>query len=415
MLQRIKIGWFLAYRQVKRASKWTTFLIIAVMVLTFLNLVVVSGLLVGLIEGSVEANKEFYTSDVIISKLEKKDYIEQSPLVLDIIKSLPEIEKYSARYIESGRVEANYKQASKEEEIDSVGGTFAGIDPVAEDDLTNISRFVIEGQYLNPTDNDQILLGANFLKKYFPIESPGFSTLDNVEVGDKVRIKIGDITREVTVKGIIKSKVDELSYRIFFPEAQLRGLIGRTDYNVDEISMKLVPGADPTLVKEALIRSGVGEYARVQTFEDAQPKFLKDIKATFALLGNAIGSIGLAVASITIFIVIFINAITRRKFIGIMKGIGIDGKVIETSYIFQSVFYAICGSAIGIVIVYFFLVPLFRAYPINFPFSDGILVAPIGSTLLKIALLMFTTIVAGYIPARMIVRRNTLDAILGRK
>ncbi len=414
MIQRIKIGWFLAYRQVRRASKWTTFLIIAVMVLTFLNLVVVSGLLVGLIEGSVEANKEFYTSDVIISKLEKKDYIEQSPLVLDIIKSLPEIEKYSARYIDSGRVEANYKQASKEEEIDSVGGTFAGIDPIAEDELTNISRFVIEGQYLNPTDNDQILLGANFLKKYFPIESPGFSTLDNVEVGDKVRIKIGDITREVTVKGIIKSKVDELSYRIFFPEAQLRGLIGRTDYNVDEISIKLVPGADPTLVKEALIRSGVGEYARVQTFEDAQPKFLKDIKATFALLGNAIGSIGLAVASITIFIVIFINAITRRKFIGIMKGIGIDGKVIETSYIFQSVFYAVCGSAIGIVIVYFFLVPLFRAYPINFPFSDGILVAPIGSTLIKIGLLMFTTIVAGYIPARMIVRKNTLDAILGR-
>jgi ABC-type lipoprotein release transport system permease subunit len=414
MIQRIKIGWFLAYRQVRRASKWTTFLIIAVMVLTFLNLVVVSGLLVGLIEGSVEANKEFYTSDVIISKLEKKDYIEQSPLVLDIIKSLPEIEKYSARYIDSGRVEANYKQASKEEEIDSVGGTFAGIDPIAEDELTNISRFVIEGQYLNPTDNDQILLGANFLKKYFPIESPGFSTLDNVEVGDKVRIKIGDITREVTVKGIIKSKVDELSYRIFFPEAQLRGLIGRTDYNVDEISIKLVEGASPILVKEALIRSGVGEYARVQTFEDAQPKFLKDIKATFALLGNAIGSIGLAVASITIFIVIFINAITRRKFIGIMKGIGIDGKVIETSYIFQSVFYAVCGSAIGIVIVYFFLVPLFRAYPINFPFSDGILVAPIGSTLIKIGLLMFTTIVAGYIPARMIVRKNTLDAILGR-
>lgn len=414
MLKRIQIGWFLAYRQVRRASKWTTFLIIAVMVLTFLNLVVVSGLLVGLIEGSVEANKAYYTSDVIISKLEKKDYIEQSPLILDILKSMPEIEKYSARYIESGRVEANYKQASKEEEIDSVGGTFAGIDPIAEDDLTNISKFIVEGEYLNPNDHDQILLGANFLKKYFPIESPGFSTLDNVGVGDKVRIKIGDVTREVTIKGIIKSKVDELSFRIFFPATQLRGLIGRTDYNVDEISMKLVPRANPTLVKEALIRSGVGEYARVQTFEDAQPKFLKDIKATFALLGNAIGSIGLAVASITIFIVIFINAITRRKFIGIMKGIGIDGKVIETSYIFQSVFYAICGSVIGIVIVYFALVPLFRAYPIDFPFSDGILVAPIGSTLIKIGLLMFTTIVAGYIPARMIVRKNTLDAILGR-
>ncbi len=141
---------------------------------------------------------------------------------------------------------------------------------------------------------------------------------------------------------------------------------------------------------------------------------MKDIQATFALLGNAIGSIGLAVASITIFIVIFINAITRRKFIGIMKGIGIDGKVIEISYVFQSIFYALCGSIIGVVIVYTILVPLFDAYPINFPFSDGILVAPFGGTMLRVMLLMITTLIAGYIPARMIVRKNTLDAILGR-
>jgi ABC-type antimicrobial peptide transport system permease subunit len=178
--------------------------------------------------------------------------------------------------------------------------------------------------------------------------------------------------------------------------------------------MRLKPGIDPVTVKEALIRDGFGEYGKVQTFEDAQPKFLKDITATFALLGNAIGSIGLAVASITIFIVIFINAITRRKFIGIMKGIGIRGDVIEISYIFQSIFYALCGSAIGMLLVFGVLVPFFNAHPINFPFSDGILVATLSGTLLRVALLLVTTIIAGYIPARMIVRKNTLDSILGR-
>ncbi len=414
MPQFIRIGFFLALRQVRRASKWTTGLIIFVMTLTFLNLVVVSGILVGLIEGAVEANKEYYTSDIIISKLEKKDYIEQSPVVLNIIRSLPEAQEVSARYIESGRIEANYKSAAKEEEIDSAGGTFAGIDPEAEDSLTGISKFVIEGEYLKPDDYDQVLIGAYLLKKYFPVESPGFTTLDNVGVGDKVRVKIGDITREVRVKGIIKSKVDELSYRVFFVDTQFRDLIGRSDYNVDEISIKLQKGADATEVKEALIRAGVSKYAKVQTFEDAQPKFLKDIKATFALLGNMISSIGLAVASITIFIVIFINAITRRKFIGILKGIGISGKTIEASYIFQSFFYAICGSAIGLALLYGFLQPYVSANPIDFPFSDGILVAPLLGTFIKIGILIFTTVVAGYIPARMIVRRNTLDSILGR-
>lgn len=414
MPQFIRIGFFLALRQVRRASKWTTGLIIFVMTLTFLNLTVVSGILVGLIEGSVEANKTYYTSDVILSVLPKKEYIEQTPKVLSIVSALPEMAAYSARYIQGGRIETGYKTASKDEDIESAGGSFVGIDPIKEQSTTGMSRFIVEGSFLTPTDYDQVLVGANFLKKYLPIESPGFTTLSNVNIGDKVRVKIGDISREVTVKGIVKSKVDELSFRIFFVDSQLRGLIGRDDYNVDEISIKLKPGADPTVVRDALKRSGVGEYAKVQTFEDAQPKFLKDIKATFALLGNMLSSIGLTVASITIFIVIFINAITRRKFIGILKGIGISGVAIEVSYIFQSFFYAISGSAIGLVLLYAFLQPFIAAHPIDFPFSDGILVAPLAETLFRVSLLVVTTIIAGYIPARMIVRKNTLDSILGR-
>jgi ABC-type antimicrobial peptide transport system permease subunit len=111
---------------------------------------------------------------------------------------------------------------------------------------------------------------------------------------------------------------------------------------------------------------------------------------------------------------VFINALTRRKFIGILKGIGISGRAIEISYIFQSIFYAVVGSGVGLLLVYIFLVPLFQAHPIDFPFSDGILVAPLKSTLYRVGLLVFATLIAGYIPARMIIRKNTLDSILGR-
>ena len=116
----------------------------------------------------------------------------------------------------------------------------------------------------------------------------------------------------------------------------------------------------------------------------------------------------------TIFIVVFINAITRRKYIGIMKGIGINGGAIRMSYVFQSAFYALFGSAIGLFLVYGFLVPFINEHPIDFPFSDGILVAPVDQTLYRVGLLVFSTIIAGYIPAWMIIRKNTLDSILGR-
>jgi putative ABC transport system permease protein len=144
------------------------------------------------------------------------------------------------------------------------------------------------------------------------------------------------------------------------------------------------------------------------------PEFLNQIRLAFSLLGNVIGLIGIVVASITIFIVIFINAVTRRKYIGIMKGIGISERAIEFSYILQSIFYALVGGLIGMAIVYFLLVPFFDAHPLNFPFSDGILVAPVNETVFKFVLLMLVTLVAGYIPARSIVKKNTLDSILGR-
>jgi len=70
-INSIKVGWFLGYRQLKRASLWSNILIVAVMLLTFMNLVAVSGILVGLIEGSENANRNYYTSDVIVSTLKR--------------------------------------------------------------------------------------------------------------------------------------------------------------------------------------------------------------------------------------------------------------------------------------------------------------------------------------------------------
>ncbi len=411
----VRVGFFLAIRQLRRASLWTTGLIIFIMVLTFLNLVVVSGILVGLIEGSVQAYREYYTKDIIVSTLVEKNYIENSPSVISQIKSLPDVLAISARYLKGGTIEANYKTKILDTDKANIANAqISGIDPVAEDNLTNLSKFVVEGEYLQPSDYDQVMVGALFIKKYLPIDSPGFTALDNVEPGTKIRMRIGSTTREVTVKGIVRAKVDDVQYRVYMVDSQFRNLIGRDDYNVNEIAIKLKEGASPEVVKQEILNLGIGQVAKVQTYEDSQPKFLKDIKATFALLGNMISSIGLAVASITIFIVIFINAITRRKFIGILKGIGIHGLAIEISYIFQSFFYALCGSALGILILYGFLQPFIAAHPIDFPFSDGILVAPYIETFLRLLLLVVITVVAGYIPARMIVRRNTLDAILGR-
>lgn len=413
-LLNVKIGFFLAIRQIRRANKWTTSLIVFVMVLTFLNLVVVSGILVGLIEGSIAAYHAQYTGDVIISRLDNKKYIEGSPNVINILKNLSDVASFSPRFSTGVVAEANYQTKKETDKANTASAQLIGINPSAEDNVTGLSSHIIEGSYLNPNDYDKVILGYFLLSQYITIDSPDFTALKNVYVGNKIRLNINGVTREVVVKGILKSKVDNISRGIFMIDSQAKELIGRDDNNVSEIATNLKSGIDPIDFKQKLALLGVNNFAKVQTYADAQPQFLKDIVNTFRTLGNFLSSIGLVVSSITIFIVIFINALTRRKFIGILKGIGINGQAIEISYIFQSVFYALLGSVIGLLAVYFLLVPFFIAHPIDFPFSDGILVAPLGETLIRMALLIVSTIIAGYVPSRMIVRKNTLDSILGR-
>ncbi len=414
-LLNIRVGFYLAVRQLRRASLWTTGLIVFVMLLTFLNLVVVTGILVGLIEGINESYRTQYTGDVILSALTTKNYIEDTPSVIAFIKTLPQVSLLTERYQSGGTIEANYlTRTSDTEKPNATGAQVIGIDPVAEDAFTALSSHLIDGAYLSKGDYDQILVGNYLLAKYAFGEQPGLTPLTDVAPGTKVRLTINGSTREVIVKGVVKSKIALLATSIFIPATELRTLMGRTDQNVAQIAIRLIPGSDPDDFKNLLLRSGIGEKAKVQTFTDSIPNGVADIKTTFAMLGNGFSSIGLVVAAITIFIVIFINAITRRKFIGILKGIGISGQAIEISYVFQSLFYASIGSGIGLLVLYGILVPAVAAHPIDFPFSDGILVAPVDGTAIRIGLLVLTTVIAGYLPSRMIVRRNTLDSILGR-
>jgi len=414
----LRVGFFLATRQLRRASVWATALIVAVMVLTFLNLVLVSGILVGLIEGVRLAYEREYSGDVLITQYTSKQFIEQSQSLIKTIEGLPEVESFSARYKESGTIEAGFKKKTNQRDVPNrIGATFLGIDPIKEDETTNLSSLLIVGEYFKPGDESVVVVGSDVLEKYSRFVGAGgdfLFFLKDADVGSEVRVVINGIEKDVTIKGVIESKVDQVSTRIYFQDKEFRKILGRNDLNVDEIAIKLHDPNDAERVKRILIATGADKFGLVQTAEDSQGQFFQDISNTFNLLGTAIGSIGLAVASITIFIVIFINAISRRKYIGIMKGIGIRGRAITFSYIFQSIAYAVTGTVIGLILVYAVLVPYFLKNPISFPFSDGILVAPIDQTALRVLLLFITTLVAGFIPARIVIRKNTLDSILGR-
>jgi ABC-type lipoprotein release transport system permease subunit len=415
-MRNLRIGLLLGWRQIQRASLWTTLLIISVMTLTFLNLIAVSGILVGLITGAENAVREESLGDIIISERDDEDRILETETILRELQAYPEIQAFSPRFRGAGTLEANYKERrdlSGERDVAQV--TVTGIDPLREDQMSDLSGVVIEGEYLNPNEEGYILIGSYYIEEYAVQFGDIFDSLSNIEPGSTVRLTAGDVSKEFIVKGIVQSKVDEVSLNTYIPEREFRRIFDRFDRNADQIVIRVQPTVSEDDVKADLVANGLDELAKIQTFDEGKPKFITDIKNTFNLLGTFIGSIGIVVASITIFIIIFINAVSRRQQIGILKGIGIERHAIEIAYVIQAAFYAILGSALGALVTYGFLIGYFEDNPINFPFSDGILVAPPDETFLRFVTLFAVTLFAGFLPAWLIVRQNTLNSILGRK
>lgn len=415
-MRAFRIGLLLGWRQIQRANIWTTSLIIFVMMLTFLNLIAVSGILVGLIAGAEKAVRAESLGDIILSELPDEDRLVETEGIVRELSSFPEIQSYSVRYRAAGTLEANYKERRNlQAERDIASVTVTGVDPIQEDAMSGLSSNVIEGEYLDPTEEGYILLGAYYVEEYAQQFGDIFDSLSGVKPGDTVRLTAGNVSKEFIIKGIIQSKVDEVSLNTYIPEREFRRLFGRIDRNADQIVIRVAESGSEVKVKDMLVASGLGEYAKIQTFDEGKPKFITDIKNTFNTLGSFIGSIGIVVASITIFIIIFINALSRQRQIGILKGIGIERRAIEVAYILQAAFYAIIGSALGALLTYGFLIGYFERNPIQFPFSDGILVAPVDETIIRFVILFTITMIAGFLPAWSIVRKNTLNSILGRK
>jgi putative ABC transport system permease protein len=414
-LTTIRVGTFLGIRQLRRANIWTTLLIVFIMMLTFLNMVVVSGILVGLIDGGNIANRKQYTGNVILTKLSGDPYIENTQNILATIPTIPGVTKWNERYSTGAQFEANYlTRRDFNTERDTIGTSLVGIDVIKENDLTNLSNYVVEGEYLDPNESGYVMIGSNMLRRFSSAFGDGFGSLDGTYPGDRVKITVNGKTKEFIVKGIVKSKVGEVSFRAYLTRNDFLQFVERPSLNADEIAIISNGLVSDDSIKQALVGYGFDRFAKIQTANESIPDFLIQMKTAFALLGGVIGFIGIVVASITIFIVIFINAVTRRKYIGILKGIGVTSGAIEFAYILQSFFYGIIGSVIGMILIYTVFVPLLNAHPLDFPFSDGILSAPIDGTIIRFVLLMIVTLIAGYLPARMIVKKNTLDSILGR-
>ncbi|MEK7571344.1 MAG: FtsX-like permease family protein [Patescibacteria group bacterium] len=410
------VGFFLALRDIRRSNPWTTSLIITVMTLTFFNMLFVGGILIGLVSGLIEGFRQYYSGDVFISPADEKYTIEQTSTIISVAESVPTFVSLSKRYTENVLVESNYRNRVRTTDApESVGAILVGIDPQAEDKISHLSRYLVEGAFLDKNDVDAVVIGKDLLAKYVKNIQAVTKKLHDVKIGTKIRLTVNGKQEEVTVKGIINTTNQIADTRVYMTEAMVRKLLGRESLNANEIAIDLAPGASDEEAKEFITANiSNGTDVKVQTADDAVPAGSVDVKQTFIVLRDIVGFIALIVGAITIFIVIFVNAITRRKFIGILKGIGISSRAIQISYVYQALFYAVSGIIIGSIIIMGMLKPYFDIYPLQLPIAEGRLALSYTDLLIRAGILTLTAFISGFIPAWLVTKQNTLDAILGR-
>ena len=438
------VGSFLAARYIRGANRWTTALIVFVMVLTFLNLTVIGGLLEGIVVGSFVGLRDRAIGDVFISSKEGEVAVGRTQYILRDLRSDARVVSFSPRYSARGEIITEddvYMVTNANEQRKSVNATVLGIDPEAERRTTNLPNSLLEGDYFSPSGSRrEILIGSALLERYSPF---GADVLSDVHPGDSVLLRLGSggrsgfgydtdddrlhqntlagnrdtasdaVLQKYRVRGIYRTKAGELDLAIIMNDTEVRANNPVPGNNVNSIAVRLSDPDDAVSVRDDLL-SSFGRYAKVQTVDDAIGPFLGDIRTVFKMLGSVVGAIGLAVASVTIFIIIFVTAVSRSKFIGILKAIGITPNAIRISYVLYAMSFAVVGSLFGMLLLYFVLVPFFAANPIPFPFSDGILYITPTGVVIQITLLFIATFIAGLIPAHRVVRRPSIEAIRGK-
>ncbi len=407
-MRNFRIALFLAIKSITRGNKATTALIIFILSLAFINLIFVSGMLNGMLDAINKQVVNNLVSNVVIEPQEqptKKDFIIHTKELESQVEQIPGVVAVSSRYKLAGTFsfdkEKNGKFKVRSGEID-------GINPKTEKSVTNIAQNMIDGEYLEGSESDEIIIGSELAGGYGGFEQ-GID-LGGVAVGDKIRVVYSNgIMRDYKVKGIFRVQFGFVDRLAFITKKEAESILSVHD-NASQIFVKTKEvGTEQMYVGQIKSFAPNLELRTWNSFVGA----LGNVTSSFSMISLVITTIGLAVATITIFILIYVNSVSKKRQIGILKAIGIKQSVIIYSYIFQALFYAASGVVIGISLTLFVLAPFFVSHPLRLPMGNTSL--SVGATTLfyNAISLLIAALIAGFIPSWRAARENILQAIWG--
>ncbi len=410
----LKLALFLAYKSIIKGNRWALFLIILVMSLSFANLILTPSILSGVTNTLDEQQVNTLFANIVINPEEDGYYLDHVEQIEKKIAQFAGIVGVSAHLNSSAVIDYQWRERSSPSDKGKSGNwSVIGIDPSQEVNVTTIHEHIIEGEYLDADDRDMIVLGIE-ITGGDRAQTPSFLTLEGVRVGDKVRLNYANgVQREYQVKGIFQAREMTQADRLaFVTRKEMASVLGRQIFNdrASQILVSIEKEGDESRLIEELKTIGInGEIRSWREYGGA----VGGIVSSFDVIASLISGIGLVVAAIVMFIVIYINVINKKRQIGILRAIGIKRDVIIYSYLAQSLFYALLGVVLGGIIYGYVIQPYFNLHPLDLPI--GLVSLAIKRETIQNAIfgIILAAAFAGFIPVLSIIRQSIIKAIWG--
>lgn len=393
----LKTAFFLAHKSVRRTDIGAILFTILVISLVFVNIVVVYSLLDGVIERSEMNVVDFQYGHIVIEPIEGQQYLGDTGSLMRKIRAFPEVIGVASHYILGAAIAY--------EDVDGNYDVYS-MDPEEENTVTKLKDFIVEGTFLSKHDTDSIFLGKEISGGYGAKFEK--TSLGGVHVGDEIGIIFTNgVSREYKVKGIFSTEDAVTDLRAYITQEEMESVLGISG-QASEIIIKL----DRLGIEDQFVGKlqSIGVKHQIDTWRERAGLAISMIESFF-IVKTLLGFISLLVAAVTIFIVVYITTVSKRREIGVLKAIGIKGKVIIGSFLFQSMFFTILGAIAGYVLLITLIIPLFEYKPLQFPLGSVYLVIEKSTFIRAVLSLIGAGLVGGLLPSWKIVREKILDLI----
>ncbi len=400
----IKASFFLARTSIVRGNKGTLAMTILIMTLAYVNLIFISSVFGGIVEAINEQSINNLYGNIVIAPADDEIYIENKD-AMNSIDTIPGIVASSAHYINNTVI--SYDENHDGRNVQQGKWLVKSVDTEDEMKVTQISESIIEGEYLEDNDRNKIVIGKEIAGGHGG--DLDYLSLGGVYVGDEIDVKFSNgIKRTYIIKGIFSTKNSQADQMAFITTKEMESIL--RVYNLaSEIIVKIDEKGQEEKYIEEIRRAGLHDED-IKTWKQLTG-FTSSASKSFTMISIILGAIGTIVAGVTIFIIIFVSIVNKRRQIGILKAIGMKESTIILSFVMQAIFYAMIGIIFGVSIILFFVRPFFIDNPLDFPVGWVSLKITFDIIRISNISLMVAALIGGFIPAFRGTKESILDSI----